>query len=151
MRLPKWRRPFLPSGTSMTAPGTLWYPGKCFESSANWFSPRLPASSGSGKLFAISCRQSTSKSAIAFACWTMRPGSTLPSTPRHHWTFQVMSFIETARSVGSLDSGAHERLHKLPLKQQKADQERRRRNERCRRDDRPVDALIGGGEHLQAD
>src|SRR5438067_1724951 len=93
-RIDERRRAFLPSGTSMTAPGTLWYPGKCFESSANWFSPRLPASSGSGKLFAISCRQSTSKSAIAFACWTMRRGSTLPSTPRHHWTFQVMSFIE---------------------------------------------------------
>jgi hypothetical protein len=27
----------------------------------------------------------------------MRAGSTLPSHPRHHWMFQVMSFIDSLR------------------------------------------------------
>jgi hypothetical protein len=53
----------------------------------------LPPSSGSGKLSAISCRHSTSKSAMRFASATMRAGSTSESTPRHHCTFHVISFI----------------------------------------------------------
>ncbi len=47
----------------------------------------------SGQLSATSCRQSTSKSAMSFACATMRAGSKMPSAPRPHWMFQVMIFI----------------------------------------------------------
>src|SRR5690242_19297809 len=85
-----------PSGasTSIATPLTTVYSGKRAASVSYWFSPALPGSPG--KLRATSCRHRTSKSAISLATLLMRAGLTLPSHPRHHWTFQVMSFTEKA-------------------------------------------------------
>ena len=44
----------------------------------------------------------------------------------------------------------HERLNELALEEQECDQQRRRGHQRGRGDHRPVDALVAGGEHLQA-
>ena len=51
----------------------------------------------------------------------------------------------------SANPRAHEALHELALEQQEADQQRRRGHQRRGADDRPVDALVARGEHLQAD
>src|SRR4051812_23002014 len=51
----------------------------------------------------------------------------------------------------SADAGPHEALDELPLEQQEADQEWTGRHQGRGADDRPVDALVRGGEHLQAD
>jgi hypothetical protein len=43
-----------------------------------------------------SWKQMTSGSAMRFASRAMRAGSTFPSTPRHHWMFQVRSLTRLA-------------------------------------------------------
>src|SRR3954468_15438167 len=91
-------------------------PGKSAASSANWSSPALPLKVE--KLAATSCRQSTSKSAKARAWSTIRCGSTRPSQPRHHWMFQVTSFMALPRALPSADPCAHERLDELALEEQ---------------------------------
>src|SRR5215210_2162285 len=78
-----------------------------------------------------------------------RSRSRRPSTPSPHWMFQVMSFIDLLAS--SANSGAHEALHELALEEQEAEEERGGGHERRGADDRPVDALVAGREHLQAD
>src|SRR3982751_106789 len=122
--LPNVRRE--PPGAAMSTgvATTGGKPGKRAASSANWSSPSLPLRVE--KFAATSCRQRTSKSAKARACSTIRCGSTRPSQPRHHWMFQVTSFIDSFLA-GSADPGAHERLDELALEQQEPDQERRRR------------------------
>src|SRR5215210_7328280 len=118
-----------------------------FASSANWFAPRVPRSSG--KLSDTSCRHSTSKSAIRRASAMTRARSQRPSIPSPHWMFQVMSFIDLL--AASMNSGAHEALYELALEEQEAEEERGGGHERRGADDRPVDALVAGREHLQAD
>src|SRR5215212_2825975 len=145
--LPKRLRRPCPSGMSSATPSIAAQPGKSVASSANWFAPRVPRSSG--KLSDTSCRHSTSKSAIRRASATTRARSQRPSIPSPHWMFQVMSFIDL--SASSANSGAHEALHELPLEEQEAEEEGSGGHERRSADDRPVDALVAGREHLQAD
>ena len=57
---------------------------------------------------------------MRLASATTRAGSTFWSTPRHHCTFQVMSFMARLSYTG-----AHERLDELLLEQQERDQQRR--------------------------
>src|SRR5882672_6398351 len=60
-----------------------------------------------------------------------------------------MSEIADAR-YPSLDPRPHEALHELSLEEEEGEQERARGHERRRRDDRPVHALVGRREDLQA-
>ena len=83
---------------------------------------------------------------------TIRSGSTTPSQPRHHWMFQVTSFM--ALPGGRLPQRIPARMNDWTnwrWKSRKPDQQRRRRHQRRGGDDRPVDALVGRREHLQAD
>src|SRR5450830_931829 len=145
--LPKQRRLPSAAATSTAAAGTGVKPGSNLANISNWFSPALPASAG--KFAATSCRHKTSKSPSLRASSTMRCGSTLPSTPRDHWIFQLISF--TIYPLSLTNSGAHERLHELTLEQQERQQQRRRRHQRSGRDDGPVDTLVGGRKYLQTD
>src|SRR3954451_21646337 len=117
---------------------------------ANSSSPLLPERRGWGKLSAISCRHSTSKSALRRASATMRAQSTRLSTPRHHCTFHAITSIAPPplASGVSANSGAHERLRELRLEQQERDQQGRGRWEVRRRDDLPFDSLVTRREHL---
>lgn len=53
--------------------------------------------------------------------------------------------------VRLLDARPHERLHKLPLEQQKRHQQRAGGHKRCSGDDCPIHALFRSREYLQAD
>ena len=72
-----------------------------------------------------------------------------------HWMFQVISFIGSRHGFACTrlaDAGAHEGLHELALEQQEARPAAAPTViSVAARDDRPVDALVGRGEDLQAD
>src|SRR5690606_18973646 len=146
-RLP--RRPPAMHATGSRPPGTPWAASRCGPAARcccwtrSWAWPTR---------WATTCCLPTPKKAAS-----------LPSTPPWPWTSRASSStcrgcrsgIEPVRvrpggAAALAYARAHERLHELPLEQQEPHQQRRGRQQRGCRDDRPVYALVGGREHLQA-
>ena len=94
--LPKRRRRAVARRAWSTAtPGIARVAGQAASRArANWFSPPAAAEPRIGKVVGdlLQAEHVEVGDALAHRA-TMRAGSTLPSTPRHHCTFQVMSFI----------------------------------------------------------
>src|SRR3712207_467393 len=62
-----------------------------------------------------------------------------------------MSESAPSHNTGLADARAHEALDELALEEEEAEEERRRGHERRGADDRPIDALVAGGEDLEPD